>query len=122
MEGGYRESKLNLRHEYIYYWNVNQVFEKHGVPHEFDVLSIDLDWADYFVWKHLDDRKYRPRVVVLEVNGLIPFGENKVRLFGCWVFGGLVFFSRFFWMGFGPWSTVFGFFVVCMLRSHAAYV
>lgn len=45
--------------------NVNEVFHEHGVPQAFDLLSIDIDGQDYWVWKAL---KYRPRVVVIEFN------------------------------------------------------
>jgi hypothetical protein len=49
--------------------NVNQVLSGDSVPKTFDLLSIDIDGVDYWVWKAI---KYRPRVVVIEYNGLIP--------------------------------------------------
>jgi hypothetical protein len=45
--------------------NVNQVFADAGVPHDFDLLSIDIDGNDLWVWKALT---YRPRVVIIEYN------------------------------------------------------
>lgn len=47
--------------------NVNAVFLTAGVPQTFDVLSIDIDGNDLWVWKALT---YRPRVVVIEYNPL----------------------------------------------------
>lgn len=35
-------------------------------PKEFDLLSIDVDGDDYYIWQSL--RKYRPRVVIIEIN------------------------------------------------------
>lgn len=40
------------------------------LPRVFDLLSIDVDGADYWVWHSL--RRYRPRVVVIEINQCIP--------------------------------------------------
>ncbi|MGH6925950.1 MAG: hypothetical protein ACRED5_19665 [Propylenella sp.] len=40
------------------------------IPREFDLLSIDIDGNDYFVWESLT--AYRPRLVVIEFNPGIP--------------------------------------------------
>ena len=40
------------------------------LPCDFDLLSIDVDGADYHVWESL--QLYRPRVVVIEFNPTIP--------------------------------------------------
>jgi hypothetical protein len=45
--------------------NCNEVFAELGIPKEFDLLSIDIDFNDYYVWKSL---QYRPRVLVIEHN------------------------------------------------------
>ena len=51
--------------------NVIALLREHGVPHDFGVLSLDIDSYDYFV---LDSvlRGFRPRVVVTEINEKIP--------------------------------------------------
>jgi len=46
--------------------NVQALFAQAGVPAEPDVLSIDVDGADYWIWRALTD--YRPRIVVIEYN------------------------------------------------------
>lgn len=46
--------------------NVNELFDGHGVPAEPDLMSIDLDGNDYWVWSAI---RRRPRVVVAEYNG-----------------------------------------------------
>ena len=43
---------------------INDIIAKHGVRGEIDLLSIDLDGVDYWVWEALD--VIRPRVVVVE--------------------------------------------------------
>jgi hypothetical protein len=40
------------------------------IPHDFDVLSIDIDGNDYHIWDSL--RNYRPKIVVIEFNMAIP--------------------------------------------------
>jgi len=54
-----------VQKEFITAENVNDVLKKHNVPDEFDLLSIDVDGNDYWVWKALN---YHPRVVVIEFN------------------------------------------------------
>lgn len=40
------------------------------IPCDFDLLSIDIDGNDYYVWSAIS--KYRPKVVVIEFNPTIP--------------------------------------------------
>src|SRR5437660_6241174 len=51
--------------------DVIALLREHGVPHDFGVLSLDIDSYDYFV---LDSilRGFRPRLVVTEINEKIP--------------------------------------------------
>jgi len=62
--------------------NINEVFEQAGVPKDLDLLSIDIDGNDLWVWKALT---YQPRVVVIEFNPkwsprrcrTIPYDANR---------------------------------------------
>ncbi|MEI8348680.1 MAG: hypothetical protein WCI77_00865 [Candidatus Omnitrophota bacterium] len=62
-----KQKKPNIKQEFITAENINQLFHKYRVNFEFDLLSIDIDGNDYWVWKALDNR-YRPRVVIIEYN------------------------------------------------------
>lgn len=45
------------------------------VPRDFDVLSIDVDGNDYWIWKSVID--YRPKIVVIEYNPNFGPHESK---------------------------------------------
>jgi glycosyltransferase involved in cell wall biosynthesis len=49
--------------------NVHDLFAAGGAPVELDVLSIDVDGADYWIWEAI--QTYRPRVVVIEYNSAL---------------------------------------------------
>lgn len=57
--------------------NINSLFEKSGVPRYFDILSIDIDGNDYWVWKAIDDTRFKPRVVIIEFNCNFPIYQSK---------------------------------------------
>jgi hypothetical protein len=57
--------------------NVEELFSAAGVPTELDVLSIDVDGNDYWIWRSL--ARYSPRIVVVEYNGHWPPGGRWVQ-------------------------------------------
>jgi hypothetical protein len=65
----------NIKKEYVTAENINQLFDKYNVPRKFDLLCIDIDSNDYWVWKAING--YFPRVVVTEYNASIPSTESK---------------------------------------------
>jgi len=62
--------------EFITAANIVTVFKKYKVPLNFDLLSIDIDGNDYWVWKALEGG-YRPRVVIIEYNCNFPLNVSK---------------------------------------------
>ncbi len=64
--------------------NVQELFARAPVPREPDVLSIDVDGTDYWIWEAITD--YRPRVVVIEYNALLDLARKLVqpREVGTW--------------------------------------
>lgn len=76
MNGGENNTPFtDVKKEFITAENINQLFEKYNVPHEFDFLSIDIDYNTYWVWKAID--LYRPRVVAVEYNAFFLPTESK---------------------------------------------
>ena len=49
--------------------NINSLFMGANVPRDFEILSIDIDSFDYYVWEALTD--YMPKIVVIEINSSI---------------------------------------------------
>ncbi|CAF0954908.1 unnamed protein product [Didymodactylos carnosus] len=54
------------------------LFEKYNVPHILDLLSIDIDYDDYWVWKAIDLHRFDARAVVIEYNWDISYTEHRV--------------------------------------------
>lgn len=63
-----------VHREFITAENINELFRKYDVPEQPDVLSIDLDGNDYWVWKALTAT---PRLVVAEFNAAAPPGQRR---------------------------------------------
>lgn len=56
--------------------NIEQIFAKNRVPPRFDLLSIDIDGMDYWIWKAI--LNFHPRVVIIEYNASVPPLRNSV--------------------------------------------
>lgn len=61
---------LHLKSACVYPENIEAFLDEMQVPPTFDLLSIDIDGNDYWVWQAIT--KYRPRVVVIEYNATYP--------------------------------------------------
>ena len=55
---------------------VEALLARAGVPEEPDVVSIDVDGNDYWIWRAL--ARYRPRVLVIEYNGALEPASRRV--------------------------------------------
>ena len=50
--------------------SLDSILTRHSAPERFDLLSVDIDGDDYYIFKSL--KKFTPRVVVIEFNATIP--------------------------------------------------
>jgi hypothetical protein len=75
MDAQYVDRLGRVRRELITAENIQALLQRYQVPREFDLLSIDIDGNDYWVWRAMTD--YRPRVAVIEYNSTIPPIESK---------------------------------------------
>jgi len=96
MDVDHEDLSINLRKEFITAENINDLFEKYEVPENLDLLSIDIDFNDFYVWNNLSDH-YRPRLIVMEYNATHLPNEDKVVVYNpyqCWdgtnYFGGSI--------------------------------
>jgi hypothetical protein len=67
---------LKLVERLISQENINQTIQELELPLDLDLLSIDIDLNDYWVFKAL--QVARPRVVVIEYNGKFPPPMRRV--------------------------------------------
>jgi hypothetical protein len=75
MDGRFENKLINLQKEFITAENINDLFDKYEVPFEFDLLSIDIDGNDYWIWQKID---HKPRVVIIEINADLGYTDKKV--------------------------------------------
>lgn len=67
------QGELKILNKFITKENINSLFKEGGVEGEIDMLSIDIDGNDYWVWKAVE--AVSPRVVIIEYNA--TFGKDK---------------------------------------------
>ena len=75
---------LKLAEKRVTAENINATLEMAGVTGEVDILCIDIDYNDYWVWKSID--VIQPRVVVIEYNCslrpplslVVPYAPNQI--------------------------------------------
>lgn len=64
------EKKLDILQAYVDKDNIEDLLRSHRVSSGLDLLSIDIDGNDYWIWKEITH--FRPRVVVIEYNAFFP--------------------------------------------------
>lgn len=69
-DGVLKTGQLRLENRFISPADMNGLIAGAEMPQEFDLLSIDVDGIDYKLWQGVT--QFKPRVVVVEYNGLIP--------------------------------------------------
>ena len=68
------EPHVVTHHAQVTEENLEPLLAGLGVPADLDVLSIDIDSVDYWIWRSI--RVLRPRVVVIEYNSTLPAGRS----------------------------------------------
>ena len=67
--GFFDEGRLQVLESFITAENINSLIQQGGIGGAIDLLSIDIDNNDYWVWKAIETVK--PRVVVIEYNATL---------------------------------------------------
>jgi hypothetical protein len=60
----------SFQHAWITAKSINDLLARHGFVGQVDLLSLDLDGIDYWIWKAIE--VIQPRVCVFETNNIIP--------------------------------------------------
>jgi hypothetical protein len=64
-----KNEKLKVTEKFVSAENINGLIKQSGMEGEIDILSIDIDYNDYWVWKAINT--VNPRVVVIEYNATL---------------------------------------------------
>lgn len=65
MDGGTHPSEYGVQNEFITALNINSLLRKHGVPENVDIISIDVDGQDFWIWMAC---YFRPALYIVEYN------------------------------------------------------
>lgn len=76
-----------LRASWITRENINDVLKSIGATGEVDLLSLDIDGNDYYIWQAMEE--INPRLCVFETHNIVP-GNLSLTIpydpeFNCWV-------------------------------------
>lgn len=69
-------SDLKIAQCFVTKENINQLLLRNGLEDEIDLLSIDIDGNDYWIWKVIT--VINPRVVVIEYNASLGYDKSIV--------------------------------------------
>jgi len=65
---------VKLVHSFVTKENINKILSENGAVGKIDLLSIDIDGNDYWVWKAI--KVIDPRVVVIEYNASLGYDKS----------------------------------------------
>ncbi|HEX75386.1 MAG TPA: FkbM family methyltransferase [Dehalococcoidia bacterium] len=69
---------INKRIESTGNSTLDNILKSHDIPKQIDLLSIDVDGNEYYIWESI--REYKARVIVIEHNPTIP---PHIEAIGC---------------------------------------
>jgi hypothetical protein len=69
MDAALYPPEYGVHQEFVSAFNVNELLRKHQTPESIDVMSLDVDGQEFWIWCNL---MARPRIIVVEYNGAIP--------------------------------------------------
>lgn len=65
MDGGNHPAEYNIQKEFITALNINSLLRKYQVPQNVDIISIDVDGQDFWIWLAC---YFRPELYIVEYN------------------------------------------------------
>lgn len=73
----YQNKPVKVVKAFVTKENINQVLTESGAPGEIDLLTIDIDGNDYWLWQAINAVK--PRVVMMEYNASLGFEPVTIK-------------------------------------------
>ena len=80
MDGGYEDDRINLRKEFIMKENIIELFVKYNVPQNINLLSVDIDFNDFYCLKEIL-AVYTCDIIICEYNASHSANEDKVVIY-----------------------------------------
>lgn len=80
MDGGNENDQINLRKEFVTRENIVTLFKKHNVPERVHVLSVDIDFNDFYCL-HEILKTYTCDIIICEYNSIHGPGEDKIVVY-----------------------------------------
>lgn len=80
MDGSYANDHINLRQEFIMKENVVELFRKYNVPPRINLLSVDIDFNDFYCLKEIL-AQYQCDIIICEYNGTHLPDEDKIIIY-----------------------------------------
>jgi hypothetical protein len=80
MDGGNENISINLRKEFIMKENVVELFTKYNVPKKINVLSVDIDFNDFYCLKEIL-ANYQCDIIICEYNASHLVNEDKIVIY-----------------------------------------
>lgn len=77
----YANIKENLYTEFFHYDNTSFIFTKYDIPKEFDLLSLHVNYNNFYILKKILQLEYRPRIIVTQYNSYIDPKEDKIVVY-----------------------------------------
>ena len=74
LQAKYADTAIEVKSEIVTPDTIDDIFESAGVPAEPDVLSIDVDGPDYWIWSGL--QRHRPRILLIEYKRLARYRQR----------------------------------------------
>lgn len=86
MDGNYENISINLHKEFVTMDNITTLFNKYNVPNNINILSIDIDYNDFYCLKEIL-KVYNCDIIICEYNATHLPNEDKIVIYkedGCW--------------------------------------
>ena len=80
MDGSNENNKFNLQKEFITKENVIELFKKYNVPQNINLLSVDIDFNDFYCLKEIL-ANYQCDIIICEYNATHLANEDKIVIY-----------------------------------------